>query len=171
MQVYTPIPIEETDKNIIPEYVYQEVINRDYNGLIYKLKRRIPLIKKLTNFYYEIMLVNYQNYSKIKAGSCDRTPWIAHKQIESGKPYIIPYNQQVRLVQYVYQQERNGLQTKSNFGFLMFSLGKYLQALQRAWNTYNQKSVDLQCFFYLGIDVKNNQELYQWLLKFVLPIH
>ncbi len=155
------------DTQIIPASLYVDVLTRNYSGLINKFKKNIPLTKKLSNFYYEVMLVNYQNFIKSKNGSCNRVPWYTRYQQQYNKPFVINMNQQHSLVRYIYSQQQYTLVTNSNFGYLMFVLGQYLRDLQQAYVAINTAQGNLPCYYKLGKNINSPQQLQNYLQKFV----
>ncbi len=155
------------DTQILPASLYVDVLTRNYSGLINKFKKNIPLTKKLSNFYYEIMLVNYQNFIKSKTGSCNRVPWFSRYQQQYNKPLVVNMTQQHGLVRYIFSQQQYTLVTNSNFGYLMFVLGQYLRDLQQAYVAINTAQGNLPCYYKLGKNINSPQQLQNYLQKFV----
>ncbi len=165
-----PLPkkvIPTVDSLIIPAKIYNIVRERRQKLLIEVFKRDVSLVNRLSAFFYQTLAVNYQDFIKGKNGGCAKVPWYTQYQVEKSKPFIISAREQYFLLRYIYQQQRDGLNTKSDYGYLMFSLGNYLMKLREAWNCWNTKQGNIVCYYYLGIDIKSPQEMYQFLRKYV----
>jgi hypothetical protein len=163
-----PGVIEKIDLFVIPAKITKIVVERKQNELINVFKNDVSLVNRLSAFFYETLAINYQDYTKGKNGRCARVPWITQYQSLNGKPYIMSSRAQFFLLKYIYQQQRNGLNTKSNFGYLMFSLGNYLMKLREAWNCWNTKQGNIVCYYYLGNNINSPQEMYNFLRKYVV---
>ncbi len=166
-----PLPpgfIEKIDLNVIPAKIAQIVIERRQNQLINVFKNDVSLVNRLSAFFYQTLVINYQDAIKGKNARCAKVPWITKFQVDNNRPYIMTSREQYFLMRYIYQQQRNGLQTKSNFGYLMFSLGNYLMKLREAWNCWNTKQGNIVCYYYLGNNIKSPQEMYLFLRKYVV---
>lgn len=160
-------PTEEIDNGIIPFAIAIEVYDRRREFLWNYFKENPKLVKQLSNFFYQSLYVNYQDASKGKDGSCVKVPWrTEYEYIQAKDGMILSSKQQYELLRYIYQQQKKGLQTNSNYGYLMFLLGDFMQNLQQAMNAYKTKQENVVCYYHLGKNIQSPEELYKFLLQY-----
>jgi hypothetical protein len=174
LQLETIIPvykklteIEEIDAGIIPFAIAIEVYDRRKFKILDYFKENPSVVKQLSNFFYQSLNVNYQDVTKAKNGSCVIIPWTTeYEYIKAKQQMILSSKQQYELLRYIYQQQKKGLETNSNYGYLMFLLGDFMQNLQQAMNAYKTKQENIVCYYHLGKNIQSPEELYRFLLKF-----
>lgn len=157
---------KKIDLEVIPSIVLKPVLNRNYFALINILKRNQLLCRQLISFYYQTLKVNQNFIGQSKEGCPFTIPWKTKYEEDNGKPLIISFQNQYQLWQWVTINNSQNMQTQSNFQFLIFSLGNYLTQLRTAQRTLNQKQ-DACCYYNLGINIKNNEELRNYLKKWI----
>jgi hypothetical protein len=158
---------EEIDNGIIPFAIAIEVYDRRREFLWNYFKENPTLVKQLSNFFYQSLFVNYNDASKGKDGSCAKVPWrTEYEYIKATDGMVLSSKQQYELLRYVYQQQKKGLATNSNYGYLMFLLGDFMQNLQQAMNAYKTKQENVVCYYHLGKNINSPEELYKFLLQY-----
>ena len=159
--------VEKIDAGIIPFAIAIEVFDRKREFLWNYFKENPTLVKQLSNFFYQSLFVNYNDATKGKDGSCAKVPWrTEYEYIKAKDVMILSSKQQYELLRYVYQQQKKGLQTNSNYGYLMFLLGDFMKNLQQAMNAYKTKQENLVCYYHLGKNINSPEELYKFLLQY-----
>lgn len=157
---------KKVDLAVIPVIVLKPVLNRNYFNLISILKRNQLLTRQLTSFYYETLKVNANLLNNNKTSCCVTVPWKTVTEETTGKPLILTPEEQYQLYMWITVNNTQNEKTQSNFQFLIFSLGNYLTQLRTAQRTLNQKQ-DACCYYSLGINVTNNQQLKDYLRKWI----
>ena len=157
---------KKVDIEVIPSIVLQPVLKRNYFQLIEILKRNQPLTRQLISFYYQTLVVNANFIKNAKCGCSFTIPWMTQHQKNTGNHLILTSEEQYQLYLWVTVNNRKMSPNPSNFEFLIFSLGNYLTQLRTAQRYLNQK-LDACCFYNLGLNVKNNQELQNYLRKWI----
>ncbi len=159
--------IEKIDAGIIPYVIAIDVYRRKKNKILNYFKEDPTLVKQLSNFFYQSLYLNYNDTTKAKNGSCATVPWTTeYEYIQAKEVMVLSSNQQYDLLRYVYQQQKKGLETKSNYGYLMFLLGDFMQNLQQAMNAYKTKQENIVCYYHLGKNINSPEELYKFLLRY-----
>ena len=153
--------IEELDRKCIPDVYYEAVLERNYKKMEYLFKRSQPLTRKLIAFYYNQLKVTSTLHAQNKSSSSYTIPWMSAYRGSTGKELTLSSYQQ-RLLYNRITNLRNG----SDMGFVIFSLGNYLTQLRTAQRYINQK-LDASGFYYLGMNIKNNQQLQNYLRKWI----
>jgi hypothetical protein len=157
---------KKIDLEVIPAIVLQPVLNRNYFALINILKRNQLLCRQLISFYYQTLKVTQNFIGQSKTGCAFTIPWKTKYEEENNKPLILSFEYQYQLWQWVTINNTQNAKTQSDFQFLIFSLGNYLTQLRTAQRTLNQKQ-DACCYYYLGINIKNNEQLRNYLRKWI----
>jgi hypothetical protein len=158
--------VKQIDTEIIPSIVLKAVTQRNYFSLINILKRNQGICRQLISFYYETLQVNANFMKNNKSSCCFTIPWITETQQTTGKHIILTPDEMYQLYAWVTMNNRSNVKVQSNFEFLIFSLGNYLTQLRTAQRTINQKQ-DACCYYSLGINVKNNEQLKQFLRQWI----
>lgn len=159
--------VEEIDAGIIPYAIAIEVYDRKRNFIWNYFKENPTLVKQLSNFFYQSLVINYQDTTTGKDASCVKVPWrTEYEYVQAKDTMILSSKQQYELLRYVYQQQKKGLQTKSNYGYLMFLLGDFMQNLQQAMNAYKTKQENIVCYYHLGKNINSPEEMYKFLLQY-----
>ena len=158
--------IKKLDKEVIPLICLQPVLNRNYFALINVLKHNQPLTRQLISFYYQVLTVNANFIKNNKEGCSYTIPWMTETQESIDKPVTLSSLEQYQLYVWITQNRRQNVPNQSNFAFLIDSLGNYLTQLRTAQRYLNQK-LDACCFYNLGINVTNNQQLKNYLRKWI----
>ncbi len=153
--------IRYLDSITIPLILKDAVKNRNYNQLIEIYKRNQLLTRKIISFYYQQLAVSANFRSNNKSGISYTVPWYTVYEKEKNNKLILCFDQQVNLYKWITINRNN-----SDLGFMIFSLGNYLTQLRTAKRILNQKQ-NACCFYKLGIDIKNNQELDLFIRKFI----
>ncbi len=154
------------DIEVIPSIVFKPVTKRNYFALVNVLKRHQPLTRQLISFYYQTLKVNANLLNNNKSSCSFTIPWMTKTQELSGKPVILTPDEQYQLYMWITVNNNSNSQSFSNMQFLIFSLGNYLTQLRTAQRTLNQKQ-DACCYYNLGINVKNNQQLQNFLRQWI----
>ncbi len=153
--------IQELDKKCVPEVYYEAVYERNYKKMENLFKRTQPLTRKLIAFYYNQLRVTSNFHAQNKNSSAYTLPWMSAYKGSSGNNLTLSPLQQ-RLLYNRITNIRNG----SDMGFVIFSLGNYLTQLRTAQRYLNQK-LDASGFYYLGINITNNQQLQNYLRRWI----
>lgn len=153
--------IQELDRKTVPDVYYEAVLERNYKKMEYLFKRTQPLTRKLIAFYYNQLKVTSTFHAQNKASSSYTIPWMSAYRGSTGKELTLSTYQQ-RLLYNRITNLRNG----SDIGFVIFSLGNYLTQLRTAQRYINQK-LDASGYYYLGINIQNNQQLQNYLRKWI----
>ena len=111
--------IEKLDTELIPISLYQQVINRNDNGVLKVLSNNPVLCNKLMVFYQQLKL-SYSLFSNNKCNCVVKVDW--KKQYD--KKYI-SFMQSVMLQRYIIQYQK-----VSNLFYLSIQLGSFLQSLK-----------------------------------------
>ena len=153
--------LEELDKKSVPDVYFEAVLDRNYKKMEYLFKRTQPLTRKLIAFYYNQLRVTSNFHAQNKNSSPITLPWTSAYKGSTGNNLTLTSLQQ-RLLYNRITNLRNG----SDMGFVIFSLGNYLTQLRTAQRYLNQK-LDASGFYYLGINITNNQQLQNYLRKWI----
>lgn len=157
---------KKIDLKVIPVIVLNQVLKRNYYGLINVLKRNQQLCRHLISFYYQTLKVNQNFIGQSKEGCSFTIPWKTKYEEDNGKKLILSFEYQYQLWQWVTINNTQNAQTQSNFQFLIFSLGNYLTQLKTAIRAVNQKQ-DVCCYWNLGVNIKNNEDMKNYLRKWI----
>ncbi len=153
--------IQELDKKCVPDVYYEAVYERNYKKMENLFKRTQPLTRKLIAFYYNQLRVTSNLHAQNKDSSAYTLPWMsAYKGSTGVNVTLTPLQQRL-----LYNRITN-IRNSSDMGFVIFSLGNYLTQLRTAQRYLNQK-LDASGFYYLGINIKNNQQLQNYLRKWI----
>ncbi len=156
----------KVDLAVIPALFIGPVLKRNYFALVELFKTNLYLTNQVIFFYYQTLQTNARFLNNNKSSSSVRVPWDSVHQESTGKPLILTSEQQYQLYMWVVVNNTQNMNTQSNFQFLIFSIGKYMTQLRTAQRTINQKE-NACCYFNLGNNVKNNQQMKNFLKKWV----
>jgi hypothetical protein len=95
-------PMKQIDIDILPIFLYENVMQRNTNQIIQKLKKNTTLLKQLTEFYNVVLMNAYKTKFQAKQGRGYRVPWITKYQITNQKnEMLLSFTQQYEFLQYL----------------------------------------------------------------------
>ncbi len=107
-------PMKQIDIDILPVSLYENIMQRNTNQIIQKLKKNTTLLKQLTEFYNVVLMNAYKTKFQAKQGRGYRVPWITRFQITNQKnEMLLSFTQQYEFLQYLLKDNT------SHFSFLV----------------------------------------------------
>lgn len=147
------------DNLIIPKVFYSAVKERNVDKVILVIKHNINLSLKVVTFFNISLKGSFFYKLNSKFNSPKRIPWITNNT----QPVILNFNEQCELYKYIVNA-----QNRSNMGFLINTINNYLVQLRIALTNINNK-LPANGYFKLGINVNNDVEMRNWIIKFITP--
>ena len=115
-----PKPVNILDNDIIPEILYESVINRNSKKVKELLLQNTRLLNKIITFYYNTITNAYKLENNNKTGSQVKVPWISNYSIvNDNNDMIVTFDQLWNLYIYINRYKTNSMKYISNFAFLL----------------------------------------------------
>jgi len=146
------------DTIIIPSIFYNAVIARNVNAVNNIIKHNPVLSIKISNFYINTLENSFYTKKDARYGAPVRISW----KVESKKPIILNFNDQVNLYQYIAQSQWSF----TNFGFLVNTINNYLVNLRTAMKLINN-NYPANNFYKYGINITNNAQMKTFISYFI----
>ena len=125
--IVIPKPVNILDNDIIPEVLYQSVINRNSIKVKELLLTNRQLLYKIISFYYKTITNAYKMEMNNKKGSQIKVPWIAKYNIDNEtNDMIVTFEQLWNLYIYINKYKTNYMNLISNFAFLLKNLNELI---------------------------------------------
>jgi hypothetical protein len=146
------------DLIILPEVFYQPVIERNTQKINNLIKYYPILAINIISFYNITLLNAFLFKLNAKFGMPYKIPW----KTKNTKKIILNFNEQVDLYKYI----TTAPWKFTNMGFLINCINNYLVLLRQVM-TYINKKIPVPQFYYLGVNVTNNDEMKFYISKFI----
>jgi hypothetical protein len=120
-----PKSIEMIDTEVLPQKLYQLIIQRNSKELKKELLKDLSLSKRIINFYYTTLQTAYRMEWTNKNGNGFTIKWITVYQINNeASSMILNFTQLWKFFQYINQNQTRAHVTKSNFAFLLNNINQ-----------------------------------------------
>ena len=149
------------DNLIVPQVFYNAVKNRNAEKVIMIIKYNIVLSLKVVAYFDTQLRGSFFYKLNSKFNSPSKIPWKTNQV----KPVILNFNEQYELYKYIVNA-----QNRSDMGFLINTINSYLVQLRVALTRINNRQ-PANAYFKLGLNVNNNVEMRNWVIKFVPRIN